>query len=308
MRLKGELMNNRHRIFACLKTCAIILLIFCLAASSSNAASAKLRSLSDFTGKKVAMLKGTSFESYLKENPVIRGNVEVVYKESDDESLAALMHQECDAIAMDGPTAELAVSMHDDLMVFPENIRNDMFGFGFPKGSEILKPFNTAMDKLKEEGLFDELKTKWMGKDELAKRLIEQDWAGKNGTLRYYVNVGTAPMAYHALNGDIVGYSVDLVLHVAREMDYKVEITEYPFDGLIPALQEGKCDLAGRAMSITPDRLEKINFSEPFYMGGSVLVVRKEDVDRSLISESDVVIEEKRSFWDWVKLVLPFLR
>ncbi len=301
-------MKKRSRIFAWLKTCAIVLLTFCMASTTSNAASGKIRSLSDFTGREVAMLKGTSFESYLKENPVIRGNVKVLYKESDDESISALMHRECDAVAMDGPTAELAVSMHNELMVFPETIRNDMFGFGFPKGSELLKPFNAAMDTLKEEGLLEELKTKWMGKDDLAKRLIEQDWEGKKGTLRYYVNVGTAPMAYHALNGDIVGYSVDLVLHVAKEMDYKVEITEYPFDELIPALQGGKCDLAGRAMSITPDRLEKINFSEPFYIGGSVLVVRKEDVDTSLLPVSESVTQEKRSFWDWVKKVLPLLK
>lgn len=128
-----------------------------------------------------------------------------------------------------------------------------------------------------------------MGTDESVKVLIPQDWEGKNGTLRYWVNTGTPPMGYLGANGTPVGYAVDLVLHIAREMDYKVEITECAFDGLIPALQGGKADLAGRSMSITEERKQKIDFSDPFYYGGAYMVVKKSDMaaEQTVLSESD---------------------
>jgi polar amino acid transport system substrate-binding protein len=163
-------------------------------------------------------------------------------------------------------------------------VQKDSYGFGFQKGSPLVAPFNEAMQKLLAQGLADEMTVKWMGTDETAKVLIPQDWEGKNGTLRYWVNTGTPPMSYLGPDGTPVGYAIDFVLHVAREMDYKVEITECAFDGLIPALQGGKADLAGRSMSITEERLKKIDFSDPFYRGGSVFVVRKSDVNPVLLT------------------------
>ena len=83
---------------------------------------------------------------------------------------------------MDMPIAETIISEHDELMIFPEIVQQDKYGFGFRKGSPLVKPFNEAMGRLMSQGLEEELKSRWMGKDESAKILIPQDWEGKNGT------------------------------------------------------------------------------------------------------------------------------
>ena len=269
-----------YRFLACL----LAVLLVCASVPCACAeAEGKLKTMADFRGKKISILSGTTFDVHMEKNSALQGDVTVLYQNSDVDSISSLLSGKCDAIAMDKPIAEMVVSDHEELMIFPEIIMEDAFGFGFQKGSSLIPEFNRAMEKLMAEGLSEEMTAKWMGKDEDAKKLIPQDWEGKNGTLRYWVNTGTPPMSYLGPEGTPVGYTVDLLLHIAKEMDYKVEITECAFDGLIPALQAGKADLAGRSMSITEERKQMIDFSDPFYYGGSVMVVRKADVDPSLL-------------------------
>ncbi len=219
------------------------------------AESGKLKTMADFVGKSISMLTGTTFDVHMEKNEVLQGNVNILYQNSDVDSVSSVLSGKSDAIILDKPIAEMVVSEHKELMIFPEIVMEDAYGFGFQKGSPLVPVFNEAMGKLLRQGLGDEMTAKWMGDDESVKKLIPQDWEGKNGTLRFWVNTGTPPMSYLGPEGTPVGYAVDFVLHVGREMGYKVEITECAFDGLIPALQGGKADLAGRSMSITEERL-----------------------------------------------------
>lgn len=270
----------------------------------------KLKTLADFRGKKISMLSGTAFDVYMEKNSALQGDVTILYQNSDVDSISSLLSGKSDAIAMDKPIAEMVVSDHEELMIFPEIIMEDSFGFGFQKGSSLIPAFNEAMNKLMTQGLSVSLTAKWMGNDESDKFLIPQDWEGKNGTLRYWVNTGTPPMSYLGPGGTPVGFTVDLLLHIAREMDYKVEITECAFDGLIPALQAGKADLAGRSMSITEERKKMIDFSDPFYIGGSVMVVRKADVDESLLlsAEAEAAPADSENPGIWNSIANSFRR
>ena len=267
--------------------------------SATGDQNGKYTTLADFINNKISVLTGTSFDIHLENNSEIQGNVKILYQNSDVDSIASVLSGKSDALIMDMPNAEIVVSEHQEFVIFPEVVQEDSYGFGFQKGSPLVAPFNEAMQKLLAQGLADEMTVKWMGTDETAKVLIPQDWEGKNGTLRYWVNTGTPPMSYLGPDGTPVGYAIDFVLHVAREMDYKVEITECAFDGLIPALQGGKADLAGRSMSITEERLKKIDFSDPFYRGGSVFVVRKSDVNPVLLTSlsTETVQNEDTSFF-----------
>ena len=287
-----------------LKRCAVGAIILTVlytyfVSMSAFAEDGMCRELSDFSGKTFGMLSGSSFDGLIPKNKAFTDHERCLYFNSDVDSTSALRSGKIDAVTLDRPVAEMVVSQHDDIMIFPEPLAEEVYGFGFKKGSELIPAFNEAMSRLKAEGLDDELKKRWMGTDESAKVLITQDWEAENGTLRYWVNTGTPPMSYIGPDGTPVGYTIDLVLHVAREMGCGVEITECALDGLIPALQSGKADLAGRSMAITEERKKSIDFSDPFYEGAAVLVVRKADVDPSLIpgsaTETEEEVSEKKS-------------
>lgn len=75
-----------------------------------------------------------------------------------------------------------------------------------------------------------------------------------------------------------VGFDVELADALAKEMGYeKSEIVSMGFDALIPALQSKNVDMIAAGMVITPERQEKVFFSEPYYDSGLVIVVRKDD-------------------------------
>lgn len=286
--------------------CIILILLLIIPIFLFNSGMAaegeKYRTLSDFSGKLFAMLSGTSFDTNLAKNEAFTDHERFAYFNNDMDSISALRSGKVDAVLLDRHNAQMFISQFDDIMIFPEVIMPDYYGFGFTKGSPLVAPFNEAMHKLKKEGLDEKLVAKWMGTDEMAKVLIPQDWPGRNGTLRFWVNTGTPPMSYLGPDGTPIGFSVDYVLHVAQKMDYTVEITECAFDGLIPALTSGKADLAGRSMSITEERKKSIDFSDPFYEGANILVVRIADVDPSILSkDAQATSAAKSSFWGQIK-------
>lgn len=66
--------------------------------------------------------------------------------------------------------------------------------------------------------------------------------------------------------GNASGVSVDLMRHFGEAYGYDVEIVNTSFDGLIPSLQTGKADCVISSITITDERKEAVDFSDPYAM------------------------------------------
>ena len=77
--------------------------------------------------------------------------------------------------------------------------------------------------------------------------------------------------------GRIVGFDVDMLDLVAKEIGVRQEIIDTPFEGIQSGedLNARKCDIAAAAMTITPERQEKIAFSAPYFDANQALLVHK---------------------------------
>ena len=80
-------------------------------------------------------------------------------------------------------------------------------------------------------------------------------------------------------NDTYVGFDIDLANAIGEKLGRKVEIKTMGFDALIPALKSGQIDLIASAMSATEERKKQVDFTDPYYIGGSVIVVRKDNAD-----------------------------
>ena len=80
-------------------------------------------------------------------------------------------------------------------------------------------------------------------------------------------------------NDTYVGFDIDLANAIGEKLGRKVEIKTMGFDALIPALKSGQIDLIASAMSATEERKKQVDFTDPYYIGGSVIVVRKDNTD-----------------------------
>ncbi|VBB05505.1 ionotropic glutamate receptor [Lucifera butyrica] len=76
---------------------------------------------------------------------------------------------------------------------------------------------------------------------------------------------------------EYAGFDVDLMKAVGKQLGYQVEVVSMGFDGLIPALNAGQIDAIASAMTITSERAQKVNFSQPYYKAGLSIVVKKDN-------------------------------
>lgn len=92
------------------------------------------------------------------------------------------------------------------------------------------------------------------------------------------------PFNFVDSSGELQGFDVDIAKALCAEMEAQCEITAQAWDGIIPGLNAGRYDAIVASMSITPARLEAVNFTQPYYQAGAVLVA---PVDSDLMPEAD---------------------
>lgn len=66
-------------------------------------------------------------------------------------------------------------------------------------------------------------------------------------------------------DGKIVGFDVDVINAVCNEIQAKCEIIAQDWDGLLPGLLTNKYDAVIAGMSITPERQQQVDFTDPYF-------------------------------------------
>jgi polar amino acid transport system substrate-binding protein len=77
----------------------------------------------------------------------------------------------------------------------------------------------------------------------------------------------------------LIGFEIEIVEAVARDMNVRQQLVQTAWDSLIPALDRGDFDMAMNGLEIIPERRRRVLFSRPYYAYTLQLVVRKEEQD-----------------------------
>lgn len=86
-------------------------------------------------------------------------------------------------------------------------------------------------------------------------------------------HVANVPFEFEDQTGKAVGYEVDIINAVAKNMNKTVEYTSMPFHMLFPAVQSGRADIAIGTVTVTPKRLESVSFGQPWFDSEQCLTV-----------------------------------
>jgi octopine/nopaline transport system substrate-binding protein len=115
------------------------------------------------------------------------------------------------------------------------------------------------------------------------------------------------PYNGHDASGKLVGYEIDLAADLCARMKVTCTVVAQDWDGIIPGLNAGKYDAIMAAMSITPKRLEVIDFSRPYSQAPSTFAVPK-DSPLAKMPATRVSLDEKGAAEAMVKDLTPFLK
>lgn len=112
------------------------------------------------------------------------------------------------------------------------------------------------------------------------------------------------PFEYKLANQTIVGFDIDLIKKILTDQGYTVEVQDIGFDSLIPSLQTGKIDVIAAAMTITDERLQEVDFSNPYYDANQAVLVKVgADVNITTIDDLanySVGAQTGTTGWAWV--------
>lgn len=101
------------------------------------------------------------------------------------------------------------------------------------------------------------------------------------GVLRVATDATFAPMEYTE-NGARTGFDIDMMNALAKTMGQRVEWTDIDFKGLIPGLIAHRFDAAISAIYITPERAKVVDFTDPYFAGGLVVLVKADSPIKSV--------------------------
>ena len=100
----------------------------------------------------------------------------------------------------------------------------------------------------------------------------------EDGKLTVVAELGFAPFEYmDEKTGEPVGFDVDVINAVAEKMGLTASyLPNQKFDTLVPIIKQGgKADVSIAAITITDERLESVDFSEPYLDSNQAIVVAK---------------------------------
>jgi len=105
-----------------------------------------------------------------------------------------------------------------------------------------------------------------------------------NSTFPPFEYVGDGTDTFDAITSNennVTGFDVAMVNEIGKRLGVDVEIADMDFDGIIAALGT-KADVAATGMTITDERKEAVNFSDPYYDATQAVLVKNDSTVATL--------------------------
>jgi polar amino acid transport system substrate-binding protein len=190
-------------------------------------------------------------------------------------SAIAVKQGKVDAAAYDEPILRNIAAKNPGLIVLPDMLTHDDYGFAVRLEDTNLKnAIDTVVQELKGNGNYDLMIKRWLPESGGPKPMPAIE-TGNDGVLRFGTSAITEPFSFVDESQKVVGIDIEIASLVAKKLNKKLEIVNMEFGSMIPALAAGKVDMIGACITITSDRSKKVLFSSPYYTGGIAAIVKK---------------------------------
>lgn len=99
----------------------------------------------------------------------------------------------------------------------------------------------------------------------------------KENVLVVGTNATFPPFEYIANDGSITGFDAELMYAIGEEIGYEIQFNNMEFKSLLGAVNTGGLDAVISGMTITEDRKQSVNFTDPYFSANQYMIVRIEN-------------------------------
>ncbi len=193
-------------------------------------------------------------------------------------AVQALINGDVDAVMMDDVAGLGYVGANpDSVMIVEEPLTSEELGFIFPKGGDLVEPVNMALAQMAEDGTLDMLFERWFQtEDESVAAGDLPDLDGRE--VRIAVENAYNPFSFINEEGEAVGYDYDIFAEICQRVNCEPVFVETSWDAMV-AIMGGEggfdtFDIGADGITITEERAQNVDFSDPYIQLAQVLLVR----------------------------------
>lgn len=288
---------RKLRLLTGLLVCIFSLIpAFLLTGCQSKVAENKVFSVEDLSGRTIGVQLGTTGDTLVSDYEEDGSGTIVERYNKGADAIQALKQGKVDAVVIDVQPANEFVASNKELMILEEEFVLEDYAICVSKSRpELTAAINEALDALKANGTLDRIINNYIGENIGKSPYVSPAGTDRsNGTLTMATNAYFKPYEYYD-GGQIVGIDADLSQAIADYLGMALKIEDMEFDSIITAVQSGKADFGASGMTVTPDRLKNIDFTNPYTTSQQVIVVR----DNDAVSDSYNLVERFRD--DFIK-------
>lgn len=232
--------------------------------------------LADLAGKRIGVQSDTTGQDYAEANKP--EGAEIVAFDDTVGLFGALEAGDIDAILQDFPVNAYR-TIEDDSVEVTETYKTDeQYGFAVKKGSDLKAELDGALADLRDDGSYDALFDKWFPTDGNPGPGIEESDVEGSRTLAVCSDVPYPPMEFEGPGPrglSYTGFDIELLDAMAAAIDAKLEIKAVGFDGILGNLESGECDVVASSVTITEERAQEVDFTDPYFDADQSLLVKK---------------------------------
>jgi hypothetical protein len=118
--------------------------------------------------------------------------------------------------------------------------------------------------------------------DPRLQKLTPMERINKTGTIRVGYDPKRMPFAYFNTVGELVGFDIGMAHKLANDFEWNIEFLPIDREKMAEELKIGRYDIVMSGFAMTPARLEKVAFSDPYLNTTAALIVedfRKDEFD-----------------------------
>ena len=166
---------------------------------------------------------------------------------------------------------------NDVVKVIDINLSEEEYAFCVNKSDDTLKTsVNNFLKKIQENGKFDEICNNYFGDGTPLKITSAAEDASKD-QLIVATSTGFEPFEMVDQNAKYSGIDMEIAKLIADELGMDLVIEDMDFDNVVGSVGKQGIDIAMSGITITAERLEVINFSNPYYTESIVVLCKADD-------------------------------